>query len=130
MPRSSPSRACVISQVASPASRTVDSVLVRLGPPRVFANPKSMTFAWPLGVTMMLLLLMSRWTIPLLWASAKVQVPFYPVPMTLQTLVVLALAMAYGWRLALATLLVYFAQGALGLPVFAGTPEKGIGSLS
>ncbi len=63
----------------------------------------------------------------LLWLSAKIQVPFYPVPMTLQTLVVLALAMAYGWRLALATLLVYFAQGALGLPVFAGTPEKGLG---
>ena len=62
-----------------------------------------------------------------LWASAKIQVPFYPVPMTLQTLAVLGLGMAYGWRLAVATLLLYLAQGAFGLPVFAGTPEKGIG---
>lgn len=63
----------------------------------------------------------------LLTASAKVQIPFYPVPMTLQTLVVLGLGMAYGWRLAAATLLLYLAQGAAGLPVFAGTPEKGLG---
>lgn len=62
-----------------------------------------------------------------LWLSARVQVPFYPVPMTLQTLVVLGLGAAYGWRLAVATLLLYLAQGAFGLPVFAGTPEKGIG---
>ena len=63
----------------------------------------------------------------LLMASAKVQVPFYPVPMTLQTLVVLLLGLALGWRLAFATVLLYLAQGAVGLPVFAGTPEKGIG---
>ncbi|MHA1152397.1 MAG: biotin transporter BioY [Alphaproteobacteria bacterium] len=63
----------------------------------------------------------------LLTLAAKIQVPFYPVPMTLQTLAVLALGMAYGWRLGAATLLLYTAEGALGLPVFAGTPEKGIG---
>lgn len=63
----------------------------------------------------------------LLTLSAKIQVPFYPVPMTMQTLVVLALGMAYGWRLGGATLLLYLAEGAVGLPVFAGTPEKGIG---
>ena len=63
----------------------------------------------------------------LLAISAKVQVPFYPVPMTMQTFVVLAIGMAYGWRLGGATLLLYLAQGAAGLPVFAGTPEKGIG---
>lgn len=63
----------------------------------------------------------------LLTIAAKIQVPFYPVPMTLQTFVVLALGMAYGWRLGAATLLLYLAEGALGLPVFAGTPEKGIG---
>ena len=63
----------------------------------------------------------------LLAISAKVQVPFYPVPMTMQTLVVLAIGMAYGWRLGGATLLLYMAEGAAGLPVFAGTPEKGIG---
>jgi len=63
----------------------------------------------------------------LLWASAKIQIPFYPVPMTTQTLVVLALGVAYGWRLGAATLALYFLEGAFGLPVFAGTPEKGIG---
>lgn len=63
----------------------------------------------------------------LLTLSAKIQVPFYPVPMTMQTFVVLALGMAYGWRLAGATLLLYMAEGAMGLPVFAGSPEKGIG---
>lgn len=59
--------------------------------------------------------------------SSKIQVPFYPVPMTMQTFVVLAIGMAYGWRLGGATVLFYLAQGAAGLPVFAGTPEKGIG---
>ena len=63
----------------------------------------------------------------LIAASAKIQVPFYPVPMTMQTLVVLALGMAFGWRLAGATMLIYLAEGAAGIPVFAGTPEKGIG---
>lgn len=62
-----------------------------------------------------------------LWASAKLQVPFYPVPMTMQTFVVLVIGMAYGWRLGAATVLLYLAEGAAGLPVFAGTPEKGIG---
>jgi biotin transport system substrate-specific component len=63
----------------------------------------------------------------LLTIAAKIQVPFYPVPMTLQTFVVLGLGMAYGWRLGGATLVLYLAEGAVGLPVFAGTPEKGIG---
>ena len=63
----------------------------------------------------------------LLWVSAKIQVPFWPVPMTMQTFVVLMLGMAYGWRLGAATVLLYLIQGAVGLPVFAGTPEKGIG---
>src|SRR5690349_9490265 len=52
--------------------------------------------------------------------SAKIQIPFWPVPMTMQTLVVLMLGMAYGSRLALGTLLLYLAEGAVGLPVFAG----------
>ena len=59
--------------------------------------------------------------------SSKIQVPFYPVPMTLQTMVVLVLGMALGWRLAGATILLYLAEGAMGFPVFAGTPEKGLG---
>lgn len=63
----------------------------------------------------------------LLTLSSKIQVPFFPVPMTMTTFVVLGLGMAYGWRLGGATLLLYMAEGAMGLPVFAGTPEKGIG---
>ena len=63
----------------------------------------------------------------LIWLSAKIQVPFHPVPMTMQTFLVLGLGMAYGWRLGAATILLYLAEGAVGLPVFAGTPEKGIG---
>jgi biotin transport system substrate-specific component len=52
--------------------------------------------------------------------SAKIQVPFYPVPMTLQTLVVLALAAAYGARLGAAAVALYLVEGLLGAPVFAG----------
>ena len=63
----------------------------------------------------------------LLALSAKVQVPFYPVPMTLQTGVVVLIGIAYGTRLGVATVLLYLAEGAAGLPVFAGTPEKGVG---
>lgn len=62
-----------------------------------------------------------------LWVSAKVKVPFYPVDMTMQTMVVLLIGAAYGWRLAGATLALYLAQGAIGMPVFTGTPEKGLG---
>ena len=62
-----------------------------------------------------------------LWLSAKIQIPFYPVPMTMQTFVVLVIGMVYGWKLGAATILLYLAEGAAGLPVFAGTPEKGIG---
>ena len=63
----------------------------------------------------------------LLWLSAKVKIDVGPVPVTLQTLVILGIGAAYGWRLGAATLLLYMAEGAAGLPVFAGTPEKGIG---
>ena len=63
----------------------------------------------------------------LLTISAKLQVPFYPVPLTFQTLVVLVLGLAYGWRLGGATVALYLVEGAVGLPVFAGTPEKGLG---
>ncbi|HLS87046.1 MAG TPA: biotin transporter BioY [Burkholderiales bacterium] len=59
--------------------------------------------------------------------SAKLQIPFWPVPMTLQTFVVLVIGMAFGWRLGALTVALYLAEGALGLPVFAGTPERGIG---
>lgn len=63
----------------------------------------------------------------LLTLSAKLKVPFYPVPMTMQTLAVLVIAVAYGSRLGAATVALYLAQGAAGLPVFADTPERGLG---
>jgi len=63
----------------------------------------------------------------LLTLSAKLQVPFYPVPMTMQTLVVLMIGMACGRVLGTATVAAYLLAGAAGLPVFAGTPERGIG---
>lgn len=63
----------------------------------------------------------------LLTMSAKMNVPFYPVPMTMQTFAVIVIGAAFGWRLGAVTVLAYLAQGAIGLPVFAGTPEKGIG---
>ena len=59
--------------------------------------------------------------------SAKISVPFYPVPMTMQTFVVIFIGMAFGWKLGLATVFAYLVEGAFGFPVFAGTPEKGIG---
>ena len=59
--------------------------------------------------------------------SAKIKVPFYPVPMTMQTFVVVIIGIAFGWKLGLATIFAYLFEGAVGLPVFAGTPEKGIG---
>jgi biotin transport system substrate-specific component len=63
----------------------------------------------------------------LLTLSAKIKIPFYPVPMTMQVFVVLALGLAFGFRLALATVLLYLVEGAANLPVFAGTPERGLG---
>ena len=55
----------------------------------------------------------------LLAASSKVQVPFWPVPMTMQTFVVFVIGMSYGWKLGFFTLIVYLFEGAIGLPVFA-----------
>ncbi len=63
----------------------------------------------------------------LLTLSAKTKVVLGPVDMSLQTLVVLLIGAAFGWRMAAATLLLYLAEGAAGLPVFQGTPEKGLG---
>ncbi len=59
--------------------------------------------------------------------SSKVKIPFYPVPMTMQTLVVLIIGISFGWKLGLATVSLYLFEGIIGLPVFSGTPEKGIG---
>tara|TARA_A100000164_G_scaffold95848_1_gene83205 strand:+ start:878 stop:1426 length:549 start_codon:yes stop_codon:yes gene_type:complete len=59
--------------------------------------------------------------------SSKIKIPFYPVPMTMQTFVVLLIGIGYGWKLGLATISLYLFEGMIGLPVFSGTPEKGIG---
>ena len=63
----------------------------------------------------------------LLAISSKVKIPFYPVPMTMQTLVILFLGVALGWKLGIATVALYLFEGIIGLPVFSGSPEKGIG---
>ncbi len=59
--------------------------------------------------------------------SSKIRIPFYPVPMTMQTFVVLFIGIAFGWKLGVATITLYLFEGILGLPVFSGTPEKGVG---
>ena len=59
--------------------------------------------------------------------SAKLKIPFYPVPMTMQTFVVLALGIAFGYKIGLATVGVYLIEGIIGMPVFSNSPEKGIG---
>ena len=59
--------------------------------------------------------------------SSKIKIPFYPVPMTMQTLVILLIGACFGWRLGVATISLYLFEGIIGLPVFSGTPEKGIG---
>ena len=59
--------------------------------------------------------------------SAKIKIPFYPVPMTMQTFVVLFMGIAFGWKIGVATVSLYLFEGIIGLPVFSGTPEKGLG---
>jgi len=63
----------------------------------------------------------------LLAISSKIKIPFYPVPMTMQTFVVLFIGIAFGWKLGTFTILLYLFEGIVGLPVFSGTPEKGVG---
>ena len=63
----------------------------------------------------------------LLTISAKVKIPFYPVPMTMQTFVVIFLGMSFGFKLGLATVALYLFEGILGIPVFSNSPEKGVG---
>ena len=59
--------------------------------------------------------------------SAKIKIPFYPVPMTMQTFVVLFLGISLGHKIALATIGLYLIEGIAGLPVFSNSPEKGVG---
>ena len=59
--------------------------------------------------------------------SAKIKIPFYPVPMTMQTFMILFLGIALGWKLGVATVTLYLFEGIIGLPVFSSSPEKGVG---
>ena len=63
----------------------------------------------------------------LLTISSKIKIPFYPVPMTMQTFVVLFLGMSFGYKVGLATVGLYLIEGIIGLPVFSNSPEKGVG---
>ena len=64
-----------------------------------------------------------------LTVSAKIKIPFYPVPMTMQTFVVLFLGISFGYKMGLATVGLYLLEGIVGLPVFSNSPEKGVGFL-
>ena len=59
--------------------------------------------------------------------SAKTKIPFYPVPMTMQTFVVMLLGISFGGKIAVATISLYLLEGIIGLPVFSNSPERGIG---
>ena len=59
--------------------------------------------------------------------SAKLKIPFYPVPMTMQTFVVLFFGISFGYKIGLATVGLYLFEGIIGLPVFSNSPESGIG---
>ena len=59
--------------------------------------------------------------------SSKVKIPFYPVPMTMQTFIVLFLGVSFGYKVAIATVGLYLLEGILGLPVFSNSPERGVG---
>ena len=63
----------------------------------------------------------------LITISAKIKIPFYPVPMTMQTFVILLIGITCGYKIGLATVTLYLLEGIFGLPVFANSPEKGIG---
>ncbi len=63
----------------------------------------------------------------LLTISAKIKIPFYPVPMTMQTFVVLFLGISFGYKVGVLSVIFYLIEGIMGLPVFSNSPEKGIG---
>ena len=59
--------------------------------------------------------------------SAKIKIPFYPVPMTMQTFVVLFLGLSFGYKIGLSAVGLYLIEGIVGLPVFSNSPERGVG---
>ena len=96
-------------------------------PPRIFRSPSCCGRAAKTVARLRGAILIALGT-ALLTLSAKVNLPLPYVPMTLQTLVVLMIGAAYGWRLGSATVIAYLAEGAIGLPVFAG-PVGGLAPL-
>jgi biotin transport system substrate-specific component len=87
------------------------------------SNPSLAARLWPASSSVVLrTILLVVLGIVALWVSAKVKVPFWPVPMTLQTFAVMAIAAAYGSRLGVVTVIAYLAAGMAGLPVFTNTP--------
>ncbi len=86
------------------------------------AQPTLATTLWPAksGAQVLRLIALAVGGSALVAVSAQIQVPLQPVPITMQTFAVLVVGMAYGWRLGAATLALYLAEGAVGLPVFAG----------
>jgi biotin transport system substrate-specific component len=98
--------------------------------PSISSSRALATAVWPSGVNRAaraIVLVLAGTAI--LAISAKIKVPFWPVPMTLQTLAVLLIGAAYGSRLAVATVVAYIAEGMLGLPVFTNTPPAVAGPL-
>ena len=63
----------------------------------------------------------------LITLSAKIKIPFYPVPMTMQTFMIILIGASFGYKIGLATVSVYLFEGIIGLPVFSNSPEKGTG---
>ena len=63
----------------------------------------------------------------LITISAKIKIPFYPVPMTMQTFVILLMGISFGPKIGISIVSLYLFEGIFGLPVFANSPEKGIG---
>ena len=59
--------------------------------------------------------------------SAKIKIPFYPVPMTMQTFVVMLIGISFGYKIAISTIALYLFEGIIGLPVFSNSPERGVG---
>ncbi|TGQ66911.1 MAG: biotin transporter BioY [Mesorhizobium sp.] len=97
------------------ATATTPQPLVSLAMPQDGASRLAVQFFLAIAGTLLLTL------------SAKTKVVLGPVDISMQTLAVLLIAAAFGLRLGVATLLLYMAEGAMGFPVFQGTPEKGIG---
>ena len=63
----------------------------------------------------------------ILTISAKIKIPFYPVPMTMQTFAVLFFGISFGYKIGLSIVILYLFEGIVGMPVFSNSPEKGVG---